>query len=322
VNRVWQWHFGRPLAANPNNFGVAGGKPSHPALLDWLAVTFVEHGWSLKRLHRLIVTSAAYARSSAHPDRKTLAERDPAAVSLAVFPLRRLSAEELRDAMLVASGELNRAIGGIPNRPEINPEVALQPRQVMGTFAAAWVPNALPAERHRRSLYALRIRGLPDPAMEVFNQPGPDFSCEQRDASTITPQVFSLFNGAASHARALALAARAVRESADDAGAVTRCFALALGRAPSAEELAACLAHWKEIIPLAAEAPAASRPAAEVRREAVEENTGERFAFTERLHASRDFKPDLAPADVPARTRALADLCLVLFNGNEFTHVE
>ena len=322
VNRVWQWHFGRPLAANPNNFGVSGGKPSHPALLDWLAATFVESGWSLKHLHRLIVTSAAYARSSAHPDRKTVAEKDPAGTALAAFPLRRLSAEELRDAMLAASGELNRAIGGIPNRPEINPEVALQPRQVMGTFAAAWVPNALPSERHRRSLYALRIRGLPDPAMEVFNQPGPDFSCEKRDASTITPQVFSLFNGAASHARALALAARAVRESADDAGAVARCFALALGRAPSPEELATCLTHWKEIIPLASEAPAAARPPAEVRREAVEENTGERFAFTERLHAAADFKPDLSPVDVPARTRALADLCLVLFNGNEFTHVE
>ena len=322
VNRVWQWHFGRPLATNPNNFGVSGGKPSHPALLDWLAATLVEQGWSLKYLHRLIVTSAAYARSSAHPNQKAVAEKDPAGTALAAFPLRRLSAEELRDAMLAASGELNRAIGGIPNRPEINPEVALQPRQVMGTFAAAWVPNALPSERHRRSLYALRIRGLPDPAMEVFNQPGPDFSCEKRDASTITPQVFSLFNGAASHARALALAARAVRESADDAGAVARCFALALGRAPSPEELATCLAHWKEIIPLASEAPAAPRPPAEVRREAVEENTGERFVFTERLHAAADFQPDLAPADVPVRTRALADLCLVLFNGNEFTHVE
>jgi hypothetical protein len=268
------------------------------------------------------VTSAAYARSSAHPNRKTVAEKDPAGISLAAFPLRRLSAEELRDAMLAASGELNPTVGGIPNRPEIHPEVALQPRQVMGTFAAAWVPNATPAERHRRSLYALRIRGLPDPAMEVFNQPGPDFSCERRDAATITPQVFSLFNGAASHARALALAHRVLREAPDDAGAVARCFALALGRAPTAAELTACLAHWRAQIPLAAEAPPATRPPAEVRREAVEENTGERFIFTERLHAAADFQPDLAPADVPARTRALADLCLVLFNSNEFTHVE
>ena len=322
VNRVWQWHFGRPLAANPNNFGVTGGKPSHPALLDWLAATLVEQGWSLKRLHRLIVTSAAYQRASAHPERKRLAEKDPAGTSLAVFPLRRLSAEELRDAMLAASGELNREIGGVPNRPEINPEVALQPRQVMGTFAAAWVPNVLPAQRHRRSLYALRIRGLPDPAMEVFNQPGPDFSCEQRDASTVTPQVFSLFNGAASHARALALAHRAWVDARDEAGAVTRCFELTLGRPPSAAELADCLAHWRDGIALAAEAAPTLRPPAEVRREAVEENTGERFTFSERLHAAADFKPDLQPTDVSARTRALADVCLVLLNGNEFAHVE
>ena len=114
------------------------------------------------------------------------------------------AAEELRDAMLTATGELNATLGGIPNRPEMNLEAALQPRQVMGTFASAWIPNPLPAQRHRRSLYALKIRGLPDPAMEVFNQPTPDFSCERRDASTVTPQVFSLFNGAASHARALA----------------------------------------------------------------------------------------------------------------------
>ena len=204
VNRVWLWHFGQPLAGNPNNFGSTGKKPTHPELLDWLAATFVEQGWSFKKLHRVIMTSDVYRRSSAHPDRKLLAEKDPAGTSYAVFAPRRLTAEELRDAMLTATGELNATLGGIPNRPEMNLEAALQPRQVMGTFASAWIPNPLPAQRHRRSLYALKIRGLPDPAMEVFNQPTPDFSCERRDASTVTPQVFSLFNGAASHTRALA----------------------------------------------------------------------------------------------------------------------
>jgi hypothetical protein len=81
----------------------------------------------------------------------------------AVFKPRRLSAEELRDAMLAATGELNPTLGGIPNRPEINLEAALQPRQVMGTFASAWVPNPRPEQRHRRSLYALKLRGLSDP---------------------------------------------------------------------------------------------------------------------------------------------------------------
>ncbi len=323
VNRVWLWHFGQPLAGNPNNFGSTGKKPTHPELLDWLAATFVEQGWSFKALHRVILTSETYRRSSSHPDRKLLAEKDPAGTSYAVFTPRRLSAEELRDAMLTTTGELNSTLGGIPNRPEMNLEAALQPRQVMGTFASAWIPNPLPAQRHRRSLYALKIRGLPDPAMEVFNQPTPDFSCERRDASTVTPQVFSLFNGAASHARALALAARAVKETSSDADAITRCFALAYSRAPSASELAACLAHWRSIsILIAADVPSTPAPPLEVRREAVEENTGEKFTFTETLHANADFVPDLRPADVPLRTRALADVCLALFNANEFSYVD
>lgn len=241
-----------------------------------------------------------------------------------MFAPRRLTAEELRDAMLAATGELNRALGGIPNRPEINPEAALQPRQVMGSFAAAWVPNALPAQRHRRSLYALRIRGLPDPGMEVFNQPTPYFSCERRDSSTITPQVFALFNGAASHARALALAARAAKETTTDADAIARCFALALGRPPTAAELEKCLAHWRDIARLIAHTPPApaARPPLELRRDAVEENTGEKFSFQEKLHAAADFVPDLAPADVTLRVRALADVCLTLFNTNEFSYVD
>jgi hypothetical protein len=323
VNRVWLWHFGQPLAGNPNNFGSTGKKPTHPELLDWLAATFVEQGWSFKKLHRVIMTSDAYRRSSAHPDRKLLAEKDPTGTSYAAFAPRRLTAEELRDAMLTATGELNPTLGGIPNRPEMNLEAALQPRQVMGTFASAWIPNPLPAQRHRRSLYALKIRGLPDPAMEVFNQPTPDFSCERRDASTVTPQVFSLFNGAASHARALALAARAVKETSTDADAITRCFALAYSRAPSAGELAACLAHWRSISALiTSETTVSPTPPLEIRREAVEENTGEKFTFTETLHANADFVPDLRPADVPLRTRALADVCLALFNANEFSYVD
>ena len=323
VNRVWLWHFGQPLAGNPNNFGSTGKKPTHPELLDWLAATFVEQGWSFKKLHRVIMTSDVYRRSSAHPDRKLLAEKDPAGTSYAAFAPRRLTAEELRDAMLTATGELNATLGGIPNRPEMNLEAALQPRQVMGTFASAWIPNPLPAQRHRRSLYALKIRGLPDPAMEVFNQPTPDFSCERRDASTVTPQVFSLFNGAASHARALALAARAIKETSSDADALARCFALAYSRAPSAAELAACLAHWKNITALIAnDTPTTPAPPREIRREAVEENTGEKFSFTETLHANADFVPDLRPADVPLRTRALADVCLALFNANEFSYVD
>jgi mono/diheme cytochrome c family protein len=324
VNRVWMWHFGEPLAGNPNNFGGTGKRPMHPELLDWLAATFVEDGWSLKALHRRILASAAYRRGSRHPDPAALASLDPQGTSFAVFRPRRLSAEELRDAMLAASGELNPALGGIPVRPEINAEAALQPRQVMGTFAAAWTPNPLPADRHRRSLYALKLRGLVDPALEIFNTPAPDFSCERRDASTVTPQVFALFNSSSGLGRALALASRGIREAAGhgDEAVIDHCFALAIGRPPGPEERAACLVHWREIeaVESRADYHAAPMPL-EIRRDAIEENTGENFSFTERLHTHADFVPDLRPGDCDARTRALADVCLVLFNTNEFAYV-
>ncbi len=322
VNRIWQWHFGRGLAGNPNNFGATGAKPAQPELLDWLAVTFVEQGWSVKQLHRLILSSAAYRRGTAHPSPDDLAKKDPDGTSLAAFHPRRLAAEEMRDAMLHVSGELNPTVGGIPVRPEMNPEAALQPRQVMGTFAEAWQPSPLPSQRHRRSLYALTLRGQPDPFMEVFNAPSPELSCETRAMSTVTPQVFSLFNSEASHGRALAFAARLRRETKSGEEAITRAFALAYGRAPGAAELATTLRHWDRMTARHQSITFAKpEPRRAIVREAVEENTGEKFTFTERLGLSAEFVPDLKPADVEAETRALADVCLVLFNANEFAYV-
>jgi mono/diheme cytochrome c family protein len=322
VNRVWMWHFGRPLAGNPNNFGSTGKRPTHPELLDWLAAKFVDSGWSFKALHRLIMNSQAYRRGGRYPDATSLADKDALAAGYAVFKPRRLTAEELRDAMLAATGELNRTLGGIPNRPEINLEAALQPRQVMGTFAAAWVPNPRPEQRHRRSLYALKLRGLTDPMLEVFNAPAPDFSCEQREASTVTPQVFSLFNSRATQSRALALAHRVLKEAPGNEQAIERLFALVFSRAPSVEEKRDCLTHWRDALPLVQAAPPSARPPLEVRRDAVEENTGEKFSFQEKLHGFAEFVADLQPAEVDARTRALADLCLVLLNSNEFSYVD
>lgn len=318
VNRVWMWHFGQAIAGNPNNFGSTGKKPTHPELLDWLAATFVEKGWSFKELHRIIMNSAAYRRSSQSP--QTQLSREELEKSYAVFRPRRLSAEELRDSMLAATGELNRTLGGIPNRPEINLEAAMQPRQVMGTFAAAWVPNAKPTERHRRSIYALKLRGLVDPAMEVFNSPAPDFSCEAREASTVTPQVFNLFNSQNSYDRALALAARVLHETDNQKSAIQRCFQLAYGRAASDKEVTACLEHWaamQDSLP----ATATPKPPLQVRRDAVEENTGEKFSFNEKLPAYADFIPDLQASQVDARTRGLAAVCLSLLNSNEFSYV-
>ena len=323
ANRVWQWTMGTPLAANPNNFGATGKKPAHPELLDWLAAEFVARKGSVKQLQRTILLSETYRRASVHPDPRRVAAKDAGGVSYAVFRARRLAAEEIRDAMLAASGELNLTIGGIPVRPEINPEVAFQPRQVMGTFAPVWEPSPKPEQRHRRSLYTLKLRGLRDPLQEVFNAPSPDVSCEGREVSTIAPQTFALFNADATRSRALALAVRVLKEQKAVEDVIARAFRLTLGREPSKPELAACLTHWSAMTErhrgLAVAMP--KRPT-EIVREAVEENTGEKFTYSEKLHAAADFVPDLHPADVDARTRGLMEVCLVLFNTNEFLYLD
>jgi mono/diheme cytochrome c family protein len=322
VNRVWGWHFGTPLAGNPNNFGTTGKKPTHPELLDWLAASFVEEGWSVKALTRKIVTSAAYRRSARHPDPKAVAATDPAGSLLVAFRPRRLTAEELRDAMLAATGELNRAVGGIPCRPELPPEIAFQPRMVMGTFAEPWRADPLPSQRHRRSLYGLKLRGLRDPFFEVFNRPDPDAPCEMRDSSTVAPQAFALFNGRFAQNRALALAATAAKTSPADP--LAEAFRRAVGRPPTAVEANACRAHWRAMTDRHRTNPPPAEPAPlkTLSRTAVEENTGEKFTITEPLEAAADFVPDLRPADVTPEVRGLADVCLVLFNSNEFAYLE
>jgi mono/diheme cytochrome c family protein len=323
VNRIWLWHFGRAIAGNPNNFGATGKKPVAPELLDWLASEFLARGWSIKAMHRLIMTSAAYRRSSLHPTPAAVAEKDPEGSTVAVFRPRRLEAEELRDALLAVTGELNPALGGIPVRPELNPEVALQPRMVMGTFAAGWEPSTRPERRHRRSIYTLRLRGLRDPFSEVFNQPSPETSCEAREASTVTPQVFSLLNSVSMRNRALALAARLMRESRDRADAIDRAFRQALGRPATPGEATACLKHWDAMTARHQSIePPRMKPLHEVVREAVEENSGVPFSYTEVLESAADFVPDPQPADVDAETRGLMEICLVLFNTNEFISID
>jgi len=323
ANRIWLWHFGQGLAGNPNNFGATGKKPTDPQLLDWLAATLVDERWSLKQMHRLIMSSEAYRRSALFPDSAELAKKDPQGASYAVFKPRRLTAEELHDSMLSTSGEINLAIGGIPVRPEINLDAALQPRMVMGTFAAAWQPSPLPEQRHRRSVYALRLRGLRDPTMEVLNQPNPDLSCEHRDASCVTPQVFSLFNSAGSYQRAVALASRAMKEGGSvHERVMARTFELAFDREPTSDELHACLAHWDRMTAVHAgqTLPKPTYPK-EVVREGVEENTGQKFTFVEPLEVYADFVPDPSLADVSPEVRGLAQVCLVLLNSNEFAYV-
>ncbi|MGI9474084.1 MAG: PSD1 and planctomycete cytochrome C domain-containing protein [Rubripirellula sp.] len=329
VNRVWSWHFGEGIAGNPNNFGGTGSLPSHPQLLDFLALWLMENDWSIKKLNELLVTSDAYRRDSRHPSPEQLAKRDPLGDLYATFKPRRLTAEELRDAMLMVSGEMNLEVGGIPCRPNLNREVAFQPRQIMGGTASVYEPDPLPKQRNRRTLYAERIRGLRDPFLETFNQPGPDKSCELRETSIVAPQALTLINSQETLHRAIAFAERlldkdgAGKDGTSDDAIIRRGFRIALGRSPTEQELAACVAHWLKATK--EETTKTYEPESfpdRVTRTVMAEKTGEPYDFVEIMPTYTSYQPDLRPADVDARSRGLAHVLRVLVNTNEFTYLD
>ena len=323
VNRVWSWHFGKGIAGNPNNFGGTGEKPTHPELLDYLTHRFIQDGWSVKKLNQLILSSEAYRRSSLHPEPEKLAKADPKNQLYATFLPRRLTAEEIRDAMLVASGEMNYAVGGIPARPDINPEVAIQPRQIMGGTASVYEPDPLPQQRNRRSLYTEKVRGLRDPFFETFNQPGPDNSCELRETSTVAPQALTLLNAEEMQDRALAFAAKLLKSGGNDRAILQQAFTLALGRKATQSELHACVQEWKSATAEEARLhPQPRKLPTTVQRTVMAEKTGEPYTFTEHVPAYETYVPDLQRSDVDARTRGLSHICLVIFNLNEFSYLD
>ncbi len=322
VNRIWQHHFGKPIAGNPNNFGAKGGKPTHPKVLDYLASSLVDGGWKLKPIHREIMLSEAYQKSGSHPQLEKLREVDPNNDLLAIYEARRLTAEELRDGMLAITGELNTEMGGLPIMPEINMEVALQPRMIQFSLAPAHQPSRTPEERNRRSIYAYRVRGQADPFLELFNQPNPNDSCEVRDSVSVSPQAFTLMNSDVVTDRSIAFALRLENESSRMKSQIVSAFELALGRKPNRKEvnrmtdyLEDMRVYHQRFEPKPVEYPK------EITRSLVEEFSGKPFEYTEILPVFENYVPDAKASDVSAETRALADLCLVLFNSHEFVYV-
>jgi hypothetical protein len=220
VNRVWQHHFGIGLVATPDNLGQSGARPSHPELLDFLAVEFVEYGWSIKHLHRLILHSAAYRQSSvARPE---VMAADPDNRLLGRFPLRRLDAEALRDAMLAVSGELDLCQGGpyVPTR-----------RTGEGTVE---VDENHPGAR-RRSLYLQQRRTQVATLLELFDAPSIAVTCGTRSNSTIPLQALALLNADFSRKRAEAFAHR-LNSVAELDARIALAFRLACGREPDGAE--------------------------------------------------------------------------------------
>jgi mono/diheme cytochrome c family protein len=215
VNRLWQFHFGRGLVRTPSDFGFHGAPPTHPELLDWLADEFVRSGWSLKSMHRMIVLSSTY-RMSSQSNAKALA-RDPANDLYWRFDLRRLTAEELRDSMLLVSGNLNQKMAGPSVYPRISTEVlAGQSRPGQG-----WGRSS-PAEQARRSVYAHVKRSLIVPILAAFDGADPDGTCAVRFATTQPTQALTLLNGEFGNEQARLFAARLSRQVASDSTSLVR----------------------------------------------------------------------------------------------------
>ena len=268
VNRLWQHHFGSGIVGTPNDFGARGDKPSHPDLLDWLACELVEKKWSLKHIHRLIVTSATY-RQRATADGG--ANADPGNALLWRMNRRRLEAEAVRDSILAAAGTLNRQVGGASVRVPLEPEV-YDLIFTEGEPDGLWPVTPDAAQHTRRSVYLFSKRNVRLPLLEAFDQPDTLNACAVRPVSTFAPQALILMNSPFVHDQAKALATSLMKEvGADTDKQLAALYRRAFGRVPTATE----------------------------RTLATEFLTG---------------------ADVPP-ARALADLCVVLFNTHEFAYI-
>lgn len=264
VNRVWQFHFGQGLVSTPNDFGVSGARPTHPELLDWLAAKFVESGWSVKALHRRIVNSAVYRqgagggvnseteisnqsrRRAGSPNTDSLftdyfrraSALDADNTLLWRFQPRRLEAEAVRDAMLAASGQLNRDVGGRSYRPF----------DALKFPANAYVPaDKLGPEFNRRTIYRMNVNSGKEPLLDAFDCPDPSVKTPRRGVTTTPLQALGLMNNSFVQRQAAHLAERALREAKSDLPrAIQVVYRHALGRAPSKVEAKRALAVARE----------------------------------------------------------------------------
>jgi hypothetical protein len=281
VNRVWQYHFGAGLVRSPSDFGTMGEAPTHPELLDWLACWLVDQGWTLKALHRLILTSNSY-RMSARTDAKYAAE-DPENRLLWRMPYRRLEVEAIRDAMLAASGRINQQMYG----PSMFPAVPQAALAAHSDPAKVWAPS----DEHfasRRTIYAFLKRSLIVPMLDVLDLCDTARSTARRNITSVPTQALTLLNGNFVNRQAEELANRLEREAGRNPGdQARRAYVLAICREPSTTETAVVLTFL------------------------------EREARERLVEAARDGAP-LAPDQ--ARHVALVQLCRGIFNMNEFVY--
>ncbi len=289
VNRLWAHHFGRGIVATSNDFGTRGSRPTHPELLDWLATELVSSNWSLKQIHRLMVTSATYRQASDGP----VNPADPDNLLLGKMNRRRLEAETIRDAILATAGTLNPKQFGpgvkVPLEPEVYDLIFTEDEPDY-----LWPVTPDPKEHTRRSIYLFAKRNVKLPLLEAFDQPDTLNSCAVRPVSTFAPQALILMNGPFARDQAAAMAFGLLKDGIKDQ--IGEAYRRAYCRMPSAEE-----------------------------RNVGEKFLAEQATtIRERVKATQDIGlPAGLPAGMdPATARALADYCLGLLNANEFVYVD
>ena len=286
VNRIWQGHFGRGIVSTTNDFGRQGSLPSHPALIDWLASEFVDSGWSVKSMHRLIMTSRAYRRSSRFTSEKHR-QADPDNGLLWRANRRRLEGEAIWDSIHFVAGTLNLRMGGRPSIPPLS-TVELAPLR----HKAWWVAPADAAEGRRRGVYIMTRRNFTFPMFDKFDVPNSSFSCARREVTTVAPQALWALNNEATYRRAQELATRLVREEGDRPEAwVEVAWLRALARSPSPKEKREALALVQHL-------------------------------SQEEAAASEKSWPEPLAQLGAERAAALTQLCLTVFNLNEFLYVD
>ena len=297
VNRIWQHHFGRGLVRTPNDFGRNGSGTDYPELIDWLATRFIQSGWSVKSMHRLILQSNTYRQSMHHPEFDRFRKIDPENRYYWRWNMLRLEAEAIRDSVLAVSGQLNPLMGGPGFYPRIDKDLL--------EGAVTWFEPSPPEARNRRSLYMYQQRSLVLPLVKVFDGTQLDESCAAREVTTVTPQVFVLFNSQFAHEQSRRLAGRIIAEVGDDPGQqLEQAFQLALQRSPTPSERTDGL-----------EFLGAARPVSGDLKDTVSLTTGGGGSIDDdRGNPAARQKKDAAGT--------LADLCLALFNLNEFIYIE
>jgi mono/diheme cytochrome c family protein len=230
MNRVWQHHFGEGIVRTPSDFGINGERPSHPELLDWLATKFVENKWSLKAMHRLMLTSNAYRQSTEHPEHLKYSTIDPKNQLLWRMNWLRLEGEVIRDSLLAVNGQLQKADGGPGVFVSVPPDVAA------GFEFFKWLPSS-DKEQARRTIYTFQRRSVMNPMIEVFDGANMSEVCSRRSVTVVPTQAFTLLNGEFTNNQAKHFAERVIELAGPDRDKqLEKAFLLTLGRLPSERE--------------------------------------------------------------------------------------